>query len=89
MSTGIIFFDIVVDQVPVRSRQVIPHLRQRPQNVGKDLHFQREIEQVVLQTILAETVGAILRIRIDSSLGWVAVVGDIEPLRDLGMRKSN
>src|SRR5687768_17814327 len=74
MGAWAILFYIVVDQMTIGTRQVIPNNIQRPEDVRKYLQLQRKIKQVILQAILAEANRAILCILIDAPLSRVTKV---------------
>ena len=70
-----VFFNIIVDQVVVLACEIGVTFRRAPKSIPEELELQGEIQQVVLQAILAEAVGRFLGIRVDAPLGGVAVPG--------------
>ena len=73
MRHGDIFFDIIVDQVAVLAREIGVTFRRAPENIPEEFELQGEIQQVMLQAILAEAIGGFLGIRVDAPLGGIAV----------------
>ena len=86
---GVVFFDVVVYQVAVCARQVIPDPGIGPEDGGENFKLQREVKQVVLKAIVAETDRAILHVHVNASLGRVPDEGRVQPRADLGVGEAN
>ena len=63
--------------------------RRAPKDVPEKLELQREIQQVMLQAILAEAGGRFLGIRVDAPLDRVAVPCARQPLANFGIRETD
>ena len=57
--------------------------------VEKDLQLEREIEQVVLETVATESRSAFLRLIVDTSLGRFAHPRALQSLGDFGVRETH
>ncbi len=68
---------------------MILHPRIWPKVAPKDLQLQREIEKIVLQTILTEASSAVLCFRIDAPLGWVAHPSRVEPCANFSIGEAD
>src|SRR5215207_2674980 len=65
MGVGAVLFDVVIDQMSIRPRKIVSDNTQRPEDIRKYFQLQGEIKQVILQAILTEADGAVLRILIE------------------------
>ena len=89
MGKGCVLLQVVNDQVPVRALQILAALGQRPEIAPEDLDLQREVQQVVVQAILAEAAGGLLRVAVDTQLALVAHPCPVQASADLRVWKAN
>ena len=69
VGAGAVLLHVVVDQMPIRAREMVPDNVQRPEHVGKYLQLQGEIQQVVLQAVFTEAVHGDLSVLVDRGAG--------------------
>ncbi|MBV6467183.1 MAG: hypothetical protein PGMFKBFP_02526 [Anaerolineales bacterium] len=85
VGAGAVFFDVVVDEVTIGTREMVAYHRLRPEEVGENLELEGEVEQVVFETVLAKQCGAGLRVGVDAAPGGVARPRGGETVGDLAV----
>src|SRR5512138_811600 len=63
VSARTVLFHVVIDQMAVGAREIIPDRVEGPKKICKYFQLQGEIQQVVLQAVFAEADRAVLCVR--------------------------
>ncbi len=84
-----VLLNVVHDEVGVSLQQIIPADWTAPEMSEEDLDLEREVEQVMVQTVAAETVGANLGLFVDALVALLATPGGLEPPAYIGVRESD